>query len=114
MATLQQLEKRLVEADAAGQTEDVRILANEIRKRRTLSQTQTAQPEDLSALDVAKDVGVSAARGITKGIAGTLALPSMAEQGIDYLMRKIPGMSTPANVLEEFRQKNLKKFKSQI
>ena len=67
---------------------------------------QTAQPEDLSALDVAKDVGVSAARGITKGIAGTLALPSMAEQGIDYLMRKIPGMSTPANVLEEFRQKN--------
>ena len=106
MATLQQLEKRLVEADAAGKTEDVRILANEIRKRRTLSQTQTAQPEDLSALDVAKDVGVSAAKGITKGIAGTLALPSMAQQGIDYLMRKIPGMSTTANVLEEFRQKN--------
>ena len=44
---------------------------------------QTAQPEDLSALDVAKDVGVSAARGKTKGIAGTLALPSMAEQGTD-------------------------------
>lgn len=67
---------------------------------------QTAQPEDLSALDVAKDVGVSATKGTTKGTAGTLALPSMAEQGIDYLMRKIPGMSTPANVLEEFRQKN--------
>ena len=70
-----------------------------------LSTSQTAQPEDLSALDVAKDVGVSAARGITKGIAGTLALPSMAEQGIDYLMRKILN-EYAANVLEEFRQKN--------
>lgn len=68
MATLQQLEKRLVEADAAGKTEDVRILANEIRKRRALSQTQTAEPKDLSALDVAKDVGVSAASGTYKGL----------------------------------------------
>ena len=91
MATLQQWEKRLVEADAAGKTEDVRILANEIRKRRTPSETQTAQPEDLSALDVAKDVGVSAASGTYKGLSYIPGIAGDIEQlGSQFLPEFLP------------------------
>jgi len=106
MATLQQLEQRLIEADAAGEIQDAKILITEIRKRRELAQTETAQPEDLSALDTAQDIGVSLAKGATKGIAGALALPSIAGQGIDYLLDKMPGMSEPAKLLEKVREIN--------
>ena len=84
MATLQQLEKRLVEADAAGKTEDVRILANEIRKRRTASQTETAEP--ISFTDRAKDAGMSAASGLAKGASYLAGFPGdLDEIGKTYL-----------------------------
>jgi len=84
MATLQQLEKRLIEADAAGQTEDVRILANEIRKRRTASQTETAEP--ISFTDRAKDAGMGAASGLAKGASYLAGFPGdLDEIGKTYL-----------------------------
>lgn len=117
MATLEQLEKRIVEADAAGRTEDVKILADEIRKRRAEQQVQTeqlVQPEELItaerlnvAKDIAADVGRSAVKGGVTGITGLAGLPALAEElsptrrAVQYL----PTLDPTLNLLKKLQER---------
>lgn len=117
MATLEQLEKRIIEADAAGRTEDVKILADEIRKRRAEQQVQTeqpVQPEELItserlnvAKDIAADVGRSAAKGGVTGITGLAGLPALAEElsptrrAVQYL----PTLDPTLNLLKKLQER---------
>src|SRR5690349_21402032 len=58
MATLDQLSAALVKADAAGNADDARALAAEIRKMRT------APPREASDSSTAENIVMGAARGV--------------------------------------------------
>ena len=90
MATLQELEQALIKADAAGNVEDAKVLADEIKRIRA-SQQQTP-PQEESFLDRRIDDFTSGLKatgsGVAKGVAGIASLPGLVERGMTY----IPGM----------------------
>lgn len=90
MATLQELEQALIKADAAGNVEDAKVLADEIRRIRA-SQQQTP-PQEESFIDRRIDDFTSGIKatgsGVAKGVAGIASLPGLVERGMTY----IPGM----------------------
>lgn len=92
MATLEQLSAALVKADAAGNTEDARAFAAEIRKMRA-SETQPKEKPSFGSMlkeEVMGSVPVQTALGALRGagsIGATLKAPfDYAEQGIASLM----------------------------
>lgn len=90
MTTLQELEQALIKADAAGNVEDAKVLADEIRRIRD-SQQQTP-PQEESFVDRRIDDFTSGLKatgsGVAKGVAGIASLPGLVERGMTY----IPGM----------------------
>jgi hypothetical protein len=90
MATLQELEQALIKADASGNVEDAKVLADEIKRIRA-SQQQTP-PQEESFLDRRIDDFTSGLKatgsGVAKGVAGIASLPGLVERGMTY----IPGM----------------------
>jgi len=99
MATLAQLEDSLRQADAAGDVESAQALANEIRRLQ-------AEQEALESLDIGlekerqqtrrerlkdiADVPISFAKGTAIGTVGAASIPSMIQQGQEYLFSKLP------------------------
>jgi hypothetical protein len=99
MATLAQLEDSLRQADAAGDVESAQALANEIRRLQV-------EQEALESLDIGlekerqqtrrerlkdiADVPISFAKGTAIGTVGAASIPSMIQQGQEYLFSKLP------------------------
>lgn len=99
MATLAQLEQALIQADQAGNVEDATALANEIRKlqaeQESLKKLETSIEQERKQTrterlkDIA-DIPISIAKGGVIGSVGTAAIPSMIQQGQEYLFSKLP------------------------
>lgn len=99
MATLAQLEQALIQADQAGNVEDATALANEIRRlqaeQQALESLETGLEKERQQTrrerlkDIA-DIPISFAKGATLGAVGTAAIPSMIQQGQEYLFSKLP------------------------
>ena len=99
MATLAQLEQALIQADQAGNVEDATALANEIRRlqaeQEALESLDTGLEEERQQTrrerlkDIA-DVPISLAKGTAIGTVGAAAIPSMIQQGQEYLFSKLP------------------------
>ena len=99
MATLAQLEQALERADQAGNVEDAKALANEIKRLRAeqqaLESLETGLKEERQQTrrerlkDIA-DIPISLAKGAAIGTIGTAAIPSMIQQGQEYLFSKLP------------------------
>lgn len=85
MATLDQLSAALVKADAAGNTDDARVFAAEIRKMRAKPAVEAPKPEksiNQSFLEGARDLTAGAVRG-AGSIGATLVAPyDMAKDAI--------------------------------
>ena len=95
MATLAELEEALIKADKAGNTEDAKILAQEIVRLKAqttpVAQTtpqQTQQPSNFLEEfgNFQRDLAMSSAKGGVRGLATLPALPSMVTQGTTALM----------------------------
>ena len=95
MATLAELEEALIKADKAGNTEDAKILAQEIVRLKAqttpVAQTtpqQTQQPSNFLEEfgNFQRDIAMSSAKGGVRGLATLPALPSMVTQGTTALM----------------------------
>tara|TARA_R100001591_G_scaffold49199_1_gene59867 strand:+ start:800 stop:1585 length:786 start_codon:yes stop_codon:yes gene_type:complete len=95
MATLAELEEALIKADKAGNTEDAKILAQEIVRLKAqttpVAQTtpqQTQQPSNFLEEfgNFQRDLAMSSAKGGVRGLATLAALPSMVTQGTTALM----------------------------
>jgi len=99
MATLAQLEQALIQADQAGNVEDATALANEIRRlqaeEKALASLETGLQEERQQTrrerlkDIA-DVPISFAKGTAIGTVGAASIPSMIQQGQEYLFSKLP------------------------
>ena len=76
MATVEQLEQALIKADAAGNADDARVFANEIRKMR-----QSAVPQPEKKADWLRGVGL-AGRSIGESAASMLDAASMLNPAI--------------------------------
>lgn len=96
MATnLQKLEKALINADKAGDTVAAKQLANEIKMLQQREQADLAKLEESierlpkaprpSALDIAKDLPISFAKGSVLGSAEVAGLPGLAQTGISAM-----------------------------
>ena len=96
MATnLQKLENALINADAAGDTVAAKDLANEIKRLQQQEQVDLAKLDESierlpkaprpSALDLAKDLPISFAKGSVLGSADVAGLPGMAQSGISSM-----------------------------
>ena len=99
MATLAQLEEAFVKADEAGNFEDAKAFADEIRKlqaeQQALESLETSLEEERQQTrreklkDIA-DIPISLAKGTAIGTVGAAAIPSMIQQGQEYLFSKLP------------------------
>ena len=90
MATLQELEQALINADAAGDVAGAEKLANAIAEIKVAQQPpqESSLPMTQSILDKGVDAAKSIGSGITRGLTGVAALPGLVERGMTY----IPGM----------------------
>lgn len=93
MATLQELESALIKADAAGNADDAKVFADEIRRMRGMGAGQAAQqsaersfPERLG-----RQVGLTARAGLS----GLAALPSMLWNGPVDVINQYAGTNIP-------------------
>lgn len=90
MATLDQLETALRNADAAGDTQAARALAAEVVRMRG-SQATTVSAPGYGLTDALKSVGVGLARGAI-GLAGLPGdLSNVIGQGLSFLEQKVTG-----------------------
>jgi hypothetical protein len=86
MADIQQLESALVKADAAGNADDARALAAEIRRMRSAAPVE--QPKQTSFIDGAKQAAGDLTAGLVRGagsIGSTILLPA------DMINQKLRG-----------------------
>ncbi len=87
MATLAQLEQALERADQAGNIEDAKELANEIKKLRAEQQalgsleTTLKKERQQTRREILKDIGMSSISGPLRGTTGLLEFPEMITQG---------------------------------
>lgn len=91
MATLQELERALINADAAGDVEAARALAAAVRSARQQAPAPQDQQSPGMFGQVARQVGLTARHGI-EGIANTVGLVT---DPITYAMNDIAGTSAP-------------------
>lgn len=105
MAELTRLETALRKADKAGNVEDAKLLAAEIRR---LQQTTPAQPAEVFGIptqQLPQDLPTptpetrpfqAIASGAYKGLAGLASLPSLAETGAKFAIEKVAGLPSGA------------------
>jgi hypothetical protein len=121
MADIKQLEAALIKADAAGNEEDARILAAEIRKMRAAPAgvKQEAPKKEPSTLDKLASVGTSAITGAGSTLlgliqAGAHSIPELEQElpnGKKMVIGKDAGKNADAtmNQLDKFREDLRKK-----
>lgn len=86
---LEKLERAFIIADDAGNVEDAKAFAAEIRR---LKAEQQAPPQpELTTGEKAIDILRSIPKGVSTAAIGTAALPSMIQSGAEYLI----GVPTP-------------------
>jgi|TARA_R100001460_G_scaffold81648_1_gene122549 hypothetical protein len=99
MATLAQLEEAFVKADEAGNFEDAKAFADEIKRLRAeqqaLESLETGLKEERKQtrrerIKNIADIPISLAKGTALGTVGLASIPSMIQQGQEYLFSKVP------------------------
>lgn len=101
MATEAQLIEGLRRADAAGNREDAQHFADQIKAMRDFTASQGNQTGNGPAPSVGKDVALSGAEGLAKGVAATIGAPAdlirfgMRSAGIPVREGPLPMSVTP-------------------
>lgn len=98
MATLEQLQDGLIKADAAGNADDARAFANEIRKMRSVPTVEAPQP---SMMDSIKQGAGNLVAGAVRG-AGSIGSTLMAA-GELLPSRMIPRVAAGGNILPDMK-----------